>query len=79
MGPVGGKMERVEVAVRGMRCAACQSAVREALLEAEGVAEALVDLEGGRATVVFDGEATGLPALRAAIEEAGFDVVEIAH
>ncbi len=72
-------MEKVEVAVRGMRCGACQSAVREALRDARGVAESLVDLEGGRATIVFDGETTGPAALRAAIEDAGFDVGEITY
>ena len=40
----------------------------------EGVAEAAVDLEGGRATVVFDEGATSLDALRAAVQDAGFDV-----
>jgi len=52
----------------------CQTAVQEALSGVEGVAEAAVDLEGGRATVVFDEGATSLDALRTAVEDAGFDV-----
>ena len=68
------KMAKVEIIVGGMSCGMCQSAVQEALSGVEGVAEAAVDLEGGRATVVFDEEATNLDALRTAVEDAGFDV-----
>ena len=66
-------MAKVEIIVGGMSCGMCQSAVQEALSGVEGVAEAAVDLEGGRATVVFDEGATSLDALRAAVEDAGFD------
>ena len=68
-------MEKVEFAVGGMSCGMCQSAVHEALSGVEGVAEAVVDLKGGKATVVFDEEATTLGALRAAVVDTGFDVV----
>ena len=67
-------MQKVKIVVNGMSCEMCQSAVQEALCGVEGVAEAEVDLEGGRATVVFDAGATSLDALRAAVEDAGFDV-----
>ncbi len=66
-------MAKVEIIVGGMSCGMCQSAVQEALSGVEGVAEAAVDLEGSRATVVFDEGATSLDALRAAVEDAGFD------
>lgn len=67
-------MAKVEIAVGGMSCGMCQSAVQEALSGVEGVTEAAVDLEGGRATVIFDEGRTNLDALRAAVEDAGFDV-----
>lgn len=67
-------MAKVEIVVGGMSCGMCQSAVQEALSGVNGVAEATVDLEGGRATVVFDEGTTSLDALRAAVEDAGFDV-----
>ena len=67
-------MAKVEIAVGGMSCGMCQSAVQEALSGVDGVAEAAVDLEGGRATVVFDEGRANLDALRTAVEEAGFDV-----
>ena len=67
-------MEKVEILVGGMSCGMCQSAVQEALSGVEGVSEAAVDLEGGRATVLFDEGATNLDALRAAVGDAGFDV-----
>ncbi len=67
-------MEKVEFGVSGMSCEMCQSAVQDALSGVKGVAEATVDLEGGRATVVFDEGTTNFGALHAAVEEAGFDV-----
>ncbi len=67
-------MENVEINVGGMSCGMCQSAVQEALSGVEGVAEASVDLEGGKAAVVFDEGTTNIDALRAAVEDAGFDV-----
>ena len=67
-------MAKVEIVVGGMSCGMCQSAVQEALSGVEGVAEAAVDLEGGKATVVFDEGTTNLDALRAVVEDAGFDV-----
>ncbi len=65
-------MERVELIVSGMSCEMCQSAVQEALGGVEGVAE--VDLESGKATVVFDDGEANLDALRSAVLESGFDV-----
>ena len=65
-------MERVEIVVSGMSCEACRAGVHEALAGVAGVAEATVDLEAGRATVVFDESATTPDALRAAVEDAGF-------
>ncbi len=67
-------MAKVEIAVGGMSCGMCQSAVQEALSGVDGVAEAAVDLEGGRATVIFDEGRANLDALRAAVEDAGFGV-----
>ncbi len=67
-------MEKVEITVGGMSCEICQSAVHEALSGVKGVAETVVDLKGGKATVVFDEEATTLGALRAAVVDTGFDV-----
>ncbi|MDE0330891.1 MAG: heavy-metal-associated domain-containing protein [Nitrospinae bacterium] len=67
-------MAKMEIVVGGMSCEMCQSAVQEVLSDVEGVTEAAVDLEGGRATVVFDEGVTNLDALRAAVEDAGFDV-----
>lgn len=66
-------MAKVEIIVGGMSCGMCQSAVQEALSGVNGVAEAAVDLEGGRATVVFDEGTTSLDVLRAAVQDAGFE------
>ena len=60
----------VVLAIKGMTCGGCAGAVTRALSAVPGVAEARVDLAGGRATV------TGIAAaeeLIHAVQAAGFD------
>lgn len=60
-------------AVQGMTCEHCVSSVLEEVSEVAGVTGVTVDLAGGRLTV--DGDADGA-AVRAAVEEAGYQVVD---
>ncbi len=69
-------VERRTLPVRGMHCAACVGRVEGALRGVPGVAEAHVNLATERATVVFDPERAPLPALQAAVEAAGYELVE---
>ena len=57
--------------VPGMHCARCERAVVEEVSEVAGVSSVAVDLESK--LVAVDGEALDDRALRAAIEEAGYE------
>jgi copper chaperone CopZ len=60
----------VVLAIAGMTCGGCAGAVTRALSAVPGVAEARVDLAGGRATVT--GTARPEELIRA-VQAAGFD------
>ena len=68
-------METVTLKVEGMTCGGCVASVTRVLKAVPGVDDAAVTLQPGEARVAFDPARTGVPALRAAIEDAGFDVV----
>ena len=61
--------------IEGMSCMHCVKAVEKALNAVDGVSNAQADLEKKQATVEIAGAVTG-GALRAAVEEAGYQVVE---
>lgn len=67
-------MEKV-LMVEGMSCGHCVMAVKRALSEVEGVGTVDVDLESGRVKVV--GEALVDGDLKAAVDDAGYDVASI--
>jgi copper chaperone len=58
--------------VPGMHCAHCQAAVTNELSGIQGVSEVVVDLESKLVTVT--GQNLEDAALRAAIDEAGYEV-----
>ena len=60
-------------AVSGMTCEHCVRSVREEVSEVRGVAAVDVDLASGRLTVSGDGFDDA--AIRAAVDEAGYEVV----
>ena len=68
-------METVSLNVQGMSCGGCVASVTRVLKAVPGVADVAVTLEPGVATVTFDPGRTGVPALRSAVEDAGYDVV----
>ncbi|NTU80326.1 MAG: copper-translocating P-type ATPase [Chloroflexales bacterium] len=70
--------DRVELPVTGMTCASCSARVERALRKVPGVLEAGVNLSSERATVVYSPADTGYSALKAAIEQAGYGVIESA-
>ena len=67
-------METATIGVRGMTCQGCVASVTRVLKAVPGVRDVSVALEPGTATVAYDATRTGIPALRAAIEDAGYDV-----
>ena len=60
--------------VSGMTCGHCVSAVQSEVTKIEGVSDVDVDLETGNVTVTSQ-DAIDEAAFRAAIDEAGFEVV----
>jgi copper chaperone len=67
-------MEAITLKIDGMTCGGCVASVERVLKAVPGVVAAKVQLDPGLAEVNFDPARTGAPALRTAIEAAGFDV-----
>lgn len=66
-------MEEIRIRVEGMSCGGCVRSVTGALQALPGVTEAEVSLEAAEAKVRFDPARVTVAALRAAVEDAGFD------
>jgi copper chaperone len=66
-------MQQSVYVVTGMTCGHCESAVREELSRIPGVRDVSVDLGTGQVTVGADA-APDLAAVRAAVEEAGYQL-----
>jgi copper chaperone len=66
-------METVNLKVYGMTCQGCVRSVKTVLERVPGVSSAEVDLARGEAKVVFDPARATPGALRAAIEDAGYE------
>ena len=67
-------MENATLNVRGMTCQGCVASVTRVLKAVPGVSDVVVTLQPGTATVVYDATRATLPVLKAAIEDAGYDV-----
>ena len=63
------------IIIEGMSCNHCVMAVKNALSEIEGVSNVEVELDNNRAIV--EGENLLDNTLKEAVEEAGYDVIEI--
>ena len=68
-------METITMNVKGMSCGGCVASVTRVLKSVPGVTDVAVTLTPGTAWVTFDPAQTGAPALRSAVEDAGYDVV----
>jgi copper chaperone len=67
-------MEKVTVKVDGMSCEHCVKAVTDAAGGLPGVGDVKVSLEAGTAEVAYDPAKVSLGAIKAAIEDQGYDV-----
>lgn len=65
-----------KITIEGMSCMHCVKHVEEALKEISGVMGVKVDLQGKNAVVDLSGEVSD-DALKAAIEDVGYDVTGI--
>ena len=70
-------MAETSLPISGMTCAACVSRVEKALNGVDGVESASVNLATERATVAFDASVASPEALRAAVERAGYEVIDL--
>jgi copper chaperone len=68
-------MEHATLNVTGMTCQGCVASVTRVLKAVPGVSEVLVELAPGTAKIAYDQSLATLPVLKAAIEDAGYDVV----
>ena len=66
-------MDEVTIKVEGMSCGGCVNNVTGVLKALAGVDDAQVSLESASATVRYDPARVSIEALRAAVENAGFD------
>ena len=65
------------IKIEGMSCGHCTAAVTKALSALQGVSETIVSLEAKQATVELSDSQLADDILKEAVEEAGFEVVEI--
>ena len=63
---------RLSVGVQGMTCASCVAQVERALSRVDGVEKASVNLATEKASVTFDPQKVGVPALLGAVKERGY-------
>jgi|MTBAKMStandDraft_1061839.scaffolds.fasta_scaffold00302_23 Copper chaperone len=68
-------MEKLDLTVQGMSCGGCVSGVTKALEAVPGVSGVQVTLEGGKVSLSYDAHQAGPELVKAAIREAGFEVV----
>lgn len=71
-------LEVLEVPIKGMDCAECTMHVQKAIAGLEGVSKVQVFLAAEKAVVQLDLQRVGLPAIRKAVEGAGYKVAEMA-
>jgi len=69
-------LETINFKVYGMTCGGCAASVTRVLQAIGGVERAAVALDPGSAEVTFDPARTNPAALKAAVEDAGYDLVE---
>lgn len=67
-------MAELDLKVDGMDCGGCEESIKKSVSRLEGVQSVSADHDSGRVQVAFTGE-PGEQAIRAAIEDAGFEVV----
>ncbi|WP_343750518.1 copper chaperone CopZ [Lentibacillus halophilus] len=61
--------------VKGMTCGHCESAVKGALENLEGVQTVNVNLDTGKVDVTYDDAVVTIDAMHEAVEDQGYDVV----
>ena len=76
--PVGSgtdELERIDLPITGMTCAACAARIEKSLGRSEGVSEATVNLASERATVRFNPSVTDVEKIVGTIRDTGYDAI----
>ncbi|MCL2163888.1 MAG: cation transporter [Oscillospiraceae bacterium] len=68
-------MEKTVLTVEGMSCDHCKNAVTKAVSAIKGVFSVAVDLGAKTVEVEYDPSVAALGAIKAGIEEEGYDVI----
>ncbi len=68
--------QKIQLRIDGMHCTACAQTIHKALLKAEGVTSAQVNLTTETAYVEYDNEKTNEEKLKEVIKNTGYDVIE---
>jgi copper chaperone len=67
-------MEKVTLNVEGMSCGHCVKAVESSVGDLNGVSSVVVDLEGKKVDVEFNGADVTLDKIKETIDDQGYDV-----
>ncbi|HCD43042.1 MAG TPA: heavy metal translocating P-type ATPase, partial [Lachnoclostridium sp.] len=68
---------KVTIPIGGMTCAACAKRVEKAVGKLEGVISTSVNFATEKATITYDPQKVRMSAIRAAIEKAGYEALEV--
>ncbi len=68
-------MEKITLAVKGMTCMGCVRSVKNVLEPIPGVGSVDIDLGNGLVAIAYDAAKTGADQFKAAIQDAGYEVV----
>jgi len=68
--------DQIDLPITGMTCASCVNRVEKALKKVPGVLDASVNLSSEQASVTYVPTSTGWNELKAAVERAGYGVIE---
>lgn len=67
-------LERIDLPISGMSCAACATRIEKGLAGLEGVSQATVNFAAEKATVLFDSEQTNLTHLVEKVKDLGYGI-----
>ncbi|SDQ27626.1 copper chaperone [Virgibacillus subterraneus] len=66
---------QITLEVKGMTCGHCESSVKGALEELDGITGVEVNLGSGKVDVTYDDAKASVADMREAIEDQGYDIV----
>lgn len=69
-------MEKITLTVKGMTCMGCVRSVKNVLEPMSGVASVEITLDNGQVVIAFDPTKSNVDQFRAAIQDAGYEVVD---